>query len=73
MTLINSQNILTDLKHQGVNIPIVALSEDIQDKNKQIYFELGVVDFISKPPTREVYLQAITHAITIKQEIKCPV
>ena len=71
--LMNSRNILISLKKQGINIPIVALSEDIQDKDKLKYLELGVVDFINKPPTREVYLQAVNHAITIKQEIKCPV
>ncbi len=51
--------VLQELKNRGNKIPIVVISADIQESTKKICYDLGISDFLHKPPKAEEILNAI--------------
>lgn len=58
--------VLDSLKKEGLSIPAVVLSADIQATSKAKCFELGAVDFIKKPPKEDEIIKAVQKALDLR-------
>ncbi len=59
MPEIDGLEVLARLKKQGMTIPVIILTADIQDTTKKRCLEAGAADFLNKPPKAEEMLSAI--------------
>ena len=55
--------VLKDLKHKELEIPVIILSADIQETTKSECFKLGVLDFLNKPPKESELLGSVQKAL----------
>lgn len=55
---------LQTLKEKGLTIPVIILSADIQESVREECFNLGVKDFLNKPPHKDKLFGAIDKAIS---------
>lgn len=58
-------DVITTLRGQGVSIPIVVLTADIQSTTRQRCIEAGASDFLAKPPNEEHLLYKINQLTTL--------
>lgn len=56
------------LHEQGIFVPTIVNTADVQDSTRAECLSLGVVDFLNKPVKEEVLLAAIDEAISQPQE-----
>lgn len=57
--------ILKALKEQGIQIPVVVLSADIQESSRQICTDLGAVGFVNKPFKPHELRTAVQQALSL--------
>lgn len=50
---------LEKLKAEGINVPVMILTSDIQDKTRNRALELGARDLINKPPRYEEVVEKL--------------
>jgi len=60
---------LKAISEKGYGLPIIVMSADLQPKRRKRCLDLGVCDFIRKPPEEEELTNAIKKALDAKQEI----
>ena len=60
--------LLEALEKNNLVIPAIVLSADIQETSRTKCFELGAVDFVRKPHTKEKVLQAVDKALNLMLE-----
>ncbi len=53
MPKMTGHELLNDIKNQGINIPTVMITADIQDSSRQKSLDLGIKAFIEKPVDEE--------------------
>ncbi len=61
-------SLLTALRENEINIPVIVLSADIQQTKRTQCEELGTVGFLSKPPRKNEILEMVEKALTHKGE-----
>lgn len=50
MPVMDGYAFLENIKKDGITIPVLVLTSDIQDKTRKKALELGAADLINKPP-----------------------
>ena len=58
--------VLEAFGREGIAIPVIVLSADIQETSRTKCFELGAVDFVKKPPKEGKVLEAVQKALNLK-------
>ena len=61
--------LLNKFKEQGMTIPVIVSTADIQDTTRKTCLELGAVSLINKPPKKDGLLKAIQNALDLKGNI----
>lgn len=61
---ISGFDVLETLKKEGLNIPVIILSADIQKTSREKALQLGAIDFINKPPNEDELKSMITKALS---------
>lgn len=56
-------SVLETLKQQGLKVPVIVLSADIQESIRQKCLDLGAVTMLKKPPSGSQILEAIDRAL----------
>lgn len=56
---LDGENLTKQIRAEGLEIPIIILSANIQNKVKERCLSLGVNEFVNKPPTSENLENAI--------------
>ncbi len=64
MPEMSGQEVLAALKEQGLRIPVIVISADIQDSTRQRCLDLGAVAILPKPVNPEELLHTLKLAIT---------
>lgn len=59
MPEVNGFELLKQLQQEGLKIPAIIISADIQDSSRQQAMELGAVSFINKPAKEDDVRQAV--------------
>ncbi len=54
------------LRDEGIEVPVVVITANIQETVRQRCVEAGVVAFINKPPKRDAILQAVAAAFSAR-------
>jgi CheY-like chemotaxis protein len=57
---------LQKYNEEGIKTPVVVISADVQDLTKLKCYELGVIRFLNKPPTKEELFSALNDAIKLR-------
>jgi len=65
MPKITGQQVLLELNKRGNNVPVIALSADIQDSTKNFCIENGAFAFLNKPPKNEELISKVKEALNI--------
>lgn len=58
--------VLKKLKEDNNTIPVIVLSADIQESTKSECLELGVYDFLNKPPAKNDLVNSMKNALELK-------
>ena len=64
--------VLEALKVRGCEIPVIVLTADIQETRKARCLELGVSNFLNKPPKPELLIDAVRTALTLNNSSIAP-
>jgi twitching motility two-component system response regulator PilH len=59
MPKITGIELLKILKEKNINVPVIVISADIQESTKQECKKLGAIEFLNKPPQKEVLNNSI--------------
>jgi CheY-like chemotaxis protein len=54
---------LSNLQSQGINIPTIIITADIQEYSRDRCLKLGAVAFINKPPKEDIVRQTIQQVL----------
>lgn len=63
MPVLDGTGLLRTLREEGDRTPVIVLTADIQETKRQECLDLGALDFLGKPPKRELLLQRIAEAV----------
>lgn len=63
MPVLDGIGLLRTLRANGDRTPVVVLTADIQETKRQECLDLGALDFLGKPPKKELLLQRIAEAV----------
>jgi len=63
MAGVDGIEVLTRLKNDGNNIPVIILTADIQQKRKEQCLELGAADFLNKPTNKQELKESINKVL----------
>jgi CheY-like chemotaxis protein len=66
MPEMRGEEFLHTLRDQGLDIPVIVLTADIQESTRQQCLQLGAVAFIAKPMQKTELLDAIKQALDVK-------
>jgi CheY-like chemotaxis protein len=58
---------LSNLQAQGLKIPTIIISADIQESSRDRCLQLGAVAFINKPPKEDVVRQTVQKVFNTKE------
>ncbi|MFH7030127.1 MAG: PleD family two-component system response regulator [Heteroscytonema crispum UTEX LB 1556] len=59
---------LQALQEQGLNVPTIFITADIQEASRNRGLELGAVGFINKPPKEDEVRQKVREVFSMKKE-----
>ena len=68
MPEVDGFEVLKTLQDQGVNIPVIILTSDIQEIVRKECLELGAAAFINKPPKMQELRERIRKVLDFKEE-----
>ncbi len=68
MPEMSGEDVLRALRAQGLEIPVIVCSANIQDGIRRQCEEFGVTSFLAKPPGRTVLLEAMERALPPRKE-----
>lgn len=63
MPVMDGFGFLDKLREENLDIPVLILTSDIQDKTRKAVFEKGAVDLITKPPKYEEVVGKINQVL----------
>ena len=66
MPEMRGEEVLQTLRDQGLGIPVIVLTADIQESTRQQCLQLGAVAFINKPLQKAELLDAIRQVLNIQ-------
>lgn len=64
---INGFEFLSNLQAQGLKIPTIIISADIQESSRDRGLELGAAAFINKPPKEDEVRQTVRQVVGLKE------
>ena len=67
MPEMDGQTLLKHLKEDGVDIPVIVVTADIQEDTKERCLQLGAVEVLNKPPKEGQLKDAIQRAIKARE------
>jgi DNA-binding response OmpR family regulator len=59
MPVMDGYGFLENIKKEGITVPVLVLTSDIQEKTRKRTLELGAVDLINKPPKYDEVVKRI--------------
>ncbi len=72
MPVMDGVQVLETLESQGVKLPIIVLTADVQEWLKDRCLELGATSFLNKPVKQDQLLQALRNILPTSQPIEAP-
>jgi CheY-like chemotaxis protein len=63
MPVMDGYAFLENIKKEGITIPVLVLTSDIQEKTRKKTFDLGAVDLINKPPKYDEVIEKLKSVI----------
>lgn len=69
MPEVDGFGLLTALQHEGLQVPAIVISADIQTTSRARAIELGAIDFINKPFQPSDLLQLASRALRATEEL----
>ncbi|MEC4888275.1 MAG: response regulator [Scytonema sp. PMC 1070.18] len=67
MPEMNGYEFLENLQKEGLNIPTIIISADIQEGARNQSYNLGAVNFINKPPKEDELRKAVQQVLNKKE------
>jgi CheY-like chemotaxis protein len=58
-------------KEEGLEIPVLVFTSDIQKTTRDICMDLGAFDVLNKPVQREILIPAVERAIRSRENYEC--
>lgn len=71
MPELDGYTVLARLREEGISLPVVVVSGDVQPEARQRVMDLGAVGFIAKPVSIET-LRPILHSLGIREDAETP-
>ncbi len=72
MPVMDGVQVLETLESQGVKLPIIVLTADVQEWLKDRCLELGATSFLNKPVKQDQLLQALRNILPTSQPTEAP-
>ena len=72
MPVMDGVQVLETLESQGVKLPIIVLTADVQEWLKDRCLELGATSFLNKPVKQDQLLQALQNILPTSQPTEAP-
>jgi CheY-like chemotaxis protein len=72
MPVMDGVQVLETLEAQGVKLPIIVLTADVQEWLKARCLELGATSFLNKPVKQDQLQQAIRNLLPVPQPTEAP-
>jgi CheY-like chemotaxis protein len=72
MPVMDGVQVLETLESQGVKLPIIVLTADVQEWLKDRCLELGATSFLNKPVKQDQLLQALRNILPTPQPTEAP-
>jgi CheY-like chemotaxis protein len=72
MPVMDGVQVLETLESQGVKLPIIVLTADVQEWLKNRCIELGATSFLNKPVKQDQLLQALRNILPTPQPTEAP-
>ncbi len=66
MPEMGGEEVLQSLRDQGLDIPVIVLTADVQESTRQHCLELGAATFINKPLQKEKLLDTINQVLNVE-------
>lgn len=63
MPVMDGFGFLEKLREENLDVPVLVLTSDIQEKTRKAVFEKGALDFINKPPRYEEVIEKINQVL----------
>lgn len=65
----DGREVLKFLHAQGIQIPTIVITADIQESSRRQCLELGAIEVLSKPPQTEMLNHALEKALSLEERL----
>ncbi len=70
MPVMDGTDVLACIEREGIAVPTIVMTADIQESTRRQCNELGAVAILNKPPKKDELRQAVRAAVTASEEAR---